>query len=412
MPTIFSSFCGFLDEARAKHVLIGGRVWLGFRLRAGGDVELDHRVIFVGGSFRRTVALALLRHDVDQDRAGLHVADVLQNGEQMVEIMAVDRADIIEAELLEQRAAVHHEAAGIFLDAVGAVGDDFRQPLVDLLGRFAQRAIGLAGIKPRQIRAHRADRRGDRHVIVVEDHDQPRIHRAGIVHGLIGHAGTHRAVADHGNHVVLAAGEVAGDSHAEAGGNRGRGMRGAERIVVALAALGETGQPAAGAQGADAVAAPGQDLVRIGLMADVPDQAIARRVEHVVDRGGQFHHAEAGAEVAAGHRDRVNRFLTKLISDLLHLLDLELAQIVRSFDGVEKRSFTECGHSDIPVLHVGTRSDEKRVAHESAARTQKLGCHLSRPKPNSLAYRHFKSFNVMCVTLRRRHPSRSIFLAI
>ncbi len=190
MPTIFSSFCGFLDEARAEHVLVGGGVRLGLRLRAGGDVELDHRVIFVGGSFRRTVALALLRHDVDQDRAGLHVADVLQNGEQMVEIMAVDRADIIEAELLEQRAAVHHEAAGIFLDAVGAVGDDFRQTLVDLLGRLAQRAIGLAGIEPRQIRAHRADRRGNRHVVVVEDHDQPRIHRAGIVHGLIGHAGT------------------------------------------------------------------------------------------------------------------------------------------------------------------------------------------------------------------------------
>jgi len=36
----------------------------------------------------------------------------------MVEIVAVDRADIIEAEFLEQRAAVHHEAAGIFFDAV------------------------------------------------------------------------------------------------------------------------------------------------------------------------------------------------------------------------------------------------------------------------------------------------------
>ena len=59
-------------------------------------------------------------------------------------------------------------------------------------------------------------------------------------------------------------------------------MGGAERIVIALGALGETGQPAAGAQRADAVAAAGQDLVRIGLMADVPDQAVARGVEDVV----------------------------------------------------------------------------------------------------------------------------------
>ena len=49
-------------------------------------------------------------------------------------------------------------------------------------------------------------------------------------------------------------------------------MAGAERVVFALGALGEAGEAAALAQRADAVAAAGQDLVRIGLMADVPDQ--------------------------------------------------------------------------------------------------------------------------------------------
>jgi hypothetical protein len=67
-----------------------------------------------------------LRDDVNQDRAFLHVADVLQDRQQMVEVVAVDRTDIIEAELLEQRAAVHHKAAGVFFDTVRAVGDDFR----------------------------------------------------------------------------------------------------------------------------------------------------------------------------------------------------------------------------------------------------------------------------------------------
>ena len=316
---------GFLDQALAEHVLVGRRVRLGLGLRAGRDVELDHGVILVGGGFGRAVALALLRHDVNQDRAGLHVADVLQNRQQMVEIVAVDRADVIEAEFLEQRAAVHHEAAGIFLDAIGAVGEDFRQALVDLLGRLAQRAVGLAGVEARQIGRHRADRRRDRHVVVVEDDDQARVHRTGIVHGFIGHAGGHRAVADHGDDIVLAAGEVARHGHAEAGGDRGRGVRGAERIVVALGALGEAGEAAGGAQRADAVAAAGQDLVRVGLVADVPDQAVARRVEDVVDRGGQFDDAEAGAEVAAGHRHGVDGFLAEFVGDLLHLLDLELA---------------------------------------------------------------------------------------
>ena len=99
-------------------------------------------------------------------------------------------------------------------------------------------------------------------------------------------------------------------------------MRGAERIVLALGALGETGQPAALADGADAVAAVGEDLVRIGLMADVPDQPVGRGIEHVVQRDRQLDHAEAGAEVAAGDGDRVDRLLPQLVGDLPQLIRL------------------------------------------------------------------------------------------
>ena len=83
-------------------------------LLARDDVELDHAMIFVGGIFGRAIALALLGHDMDQDRAFLGVADILEDFDQRLDIMAVDRADIIEAQLLEQGAA-GHPAAGIFL---------------------------------------------------------------------------------------------------------------------------------------------------------------------------------------------------------------------------------------------------------------------------------------------------------
>ncbi len=140
--------------------------------------------------------------------------------------------------------------------------------------------------------------------------------RAGVVHRLIGHARRHRAVADDRDHGVVAVREVARHRHAEAGRDRGRGMRRAERVVFALGALGEAGQPAALAQRADAVAPAGEDLVRIGLMADVPDQPVARRVEHVVQRHRQLDHAEPGAEMAAGDRDRVDRLGAQLVGEL------------------------------------------------------------------------------------------------
>ncbi len=125
----------FLDEALAEHVLVGRRIRLGLGLRAGGDVELDHRMILVGRGFRRAVALALLRHDVDQDRALGRVAHVGEHRQQVIQVVAVDRADIEEAELLEQRAAADHEAARVFLGAQRALLEELRH----LVGDASQR---------------------------------------------------------------------------------------------------------------------------------------------------------------------------------------------------------------------------------------------------------------------------------
>ncbi len=69
-------------------------------------------------------------------------------------------------------------------------------------------------------------------------------------------------------------GQLVGDGEAERRPDRRGGMRRAEGIVFALAALGEAGQAAARAKGADAAAAPGQDLVRIALVPDIPDQHV------------------------------------------------------------------------------------------------------------------------------------------
>jgi hypothetical protein len=65
-------------------------------------------------------------------------------------------------------------------------------------------------------------------------------------------------------------------------------MGGAERIVFALRPLGETGQAAALAQRADAVAAAGEDFVRISLVPDVLDQPITRRIEDIMQRHRQL----------------------------------------------------------------------------------------------------------------------------
>ena len=69
-------------------------------------------------------------------------------------------------------------------------------------------------------------------------------------------------------------------------------MRRAEWIVIGFAAFGEPGQPALLAQGRHPVPPPGQYLVRITLVANVPDQFVMRRIEHRMQGDGQFNNPQ------------------------------------------------------------------------------------------------------------------------
>ena len=120
-------------------------------------------------------------------------------------------------------------------------------------------------------------------------------------------------------------------------------MRRAKGVVFALRPLGETGEAVALAQGADPIAPTGQDLVWIGLVADVPDQHVLRRLEDVVQRHRQLDDAEPGAEMAAGNRDRVDGLIAKLVGELAEILGVEFAKIARKHHLIEKRGLA-VGH--------------------------------------------------------------------
>ena len=123
-------------------------------------------------------------------------------------------------------------------------------------------------------------------------------------------------------------------------------MRRAKRIVFAFAALGEAAQPATLAQRTDAVAPPGQDLVRIALVADVPHQLVLRRVEHIMDRGGQFDHAQSRAQMAPGGADGVDHFGAQFVGQLAELVLAQLAQIVGCIDRIEEGGLGATCHAD------------------------------------------------------------------
>src|SRR4029078_11835601 len=90
------------------------------------------------------IALPFVGDDMHEDRSVLHGAHVAQYGQQMIEIMPVDRADVIEAKLHEQRAACA-EVAGGPLCAAGAFLPSFGQDLRrETLEEAAEAPVGAA----------------------------------------------------------------------------------------------------------------------------------------------------------------------------------------------------------------------------------------------------------------------------
>jgi len=356
-----------LRQRQAEHVLIGGGRGRALGLFAGDDVELGHAVILVGRVFCRGIALALLGDDMDQHRAFGGVTHILQHGEQVIQIVPVDRADVIEAQFFEQSPAGHH-AAGEFFRLADGVMHPAAQLFHGARGEAADAEILGARNHARKVGRKPAHRRRDRHVVIIEYYDKPIARLRGVVHRFVGHAGAHRAVTDHRDPAPRLALKLVGDGKAQRGRDRGRGVRRAEGIVFALRTLGEARKPAALTQRADAVTPPGDDLVRVALVAHVPHQLVVRRVEDIMDRDSQFDHAEAGAKVPARCADGVDHFGAQFIGQLAELFGLEAAQVVGSVDEVEQRRVRRLIHNVQPYTR------KTRVSIEGLRWIKCAGC--------------------------------------
>ena len=81
------------------------------------------------------------------------------------------------------------------------------------------------------------------------------------------------------------------------------------------------------ANGVEAVAASGQELMHVGLVTHIEDKAVRRCVENRVQRNRQLHHAQIRPQMAAGFGQHGNEFLADLLGQLGKLLHRNLFDI-------------------------------------------------------------------------------------
>src|SRR5580658_9811325 len=113
-------------------------------------------------------------------------------------------------------------------------------------------------------------------------------------------------------------------------------MAHSEGIILAFGPFGKAAQSIVFPITGELVPAPGEDLMAVGLMSDVPYQLVIRCVENEMQRHCQLYHAQAGRKVSAMDTHRIDNELAELVAKLLQLLPAQFLEVGRGIDGMEQ----------------------------------------------------------------------------
>lgn len=275
-------------------------------LDAGGDIEPDDPVIFVLCLLGMQIAGTLTGHRMQQHRSFAVAPELPQRLQQAFQIMPVDRPVIGKAHLFEKADRLARRRTRI------PAGH-----LADWSGELRQ----MGGQRPCRWR--------NRHGIIVQNDEDAPAQCTGIVDRLESHACRHRAIADDADHIADIGAKIARHGKAEPGRDRGGGMGRAECVMDTFLAPCEAGRAILLPQAAHLVAPPCQNLVRIALVADIPDELVMRRIENRVDGDGKFNDTETGAEMASRLGDDAERFRPQFVSQLHQVVVMQAAKVRR-----------------------------------------------------------------------------------
>ncbi len=298
-------------------------------------VDHAHRVepvgdVLLGGA----VAAALLGDHVDDHRAAERLR-ALQRALDGAHVVPVDRADVLQAEVLEHALrrddvldALLQPVQRLVREPSGRAG-----PVERALAPGQHVLVAAGGAQRGQVRRQAPDRRRVGALVVVDHDDQaPVAARGDVVQRLPGHPAGQRAVTDHHRDVpVRSAAQLVRLGDAVRPGQPGRRVGVLDHVVLGLAAARVAGQPAALAQVAE-VRPAGEQLVDVGLVAGVEHDRVARGLEHPVQRDGQLDDPEVGAQVPAGARHRSDQELPDLGREVLELTGAQCPDVGRRGD--------------------------------------------------------------------------------
>ena len=188
--------------------------------------------------------------------------------------------------------------------------------------------VGRTGVQVVQIFSHTSHSAVDAHIVVVQNHEQIVGRVRSVVDALECQAAAHGSVADDGYYVLVSLTLLhRGYRHAQRSRDRVAGMSTGEGIVFTFFGRREGANAFKLTISGKSVTASGQNLVTIGLVADVPHQQVTRRVVDIVQCYGQLHCAEARSKVSWIFSQDFDQILAQFVAHRRQCVDGQLLQI-------------------------------------------------------------------------------------
>ena len=265
---------------------------------------------------------------MDQDRP-LHLPDILECLNQIVQTMAIDGPDIFEAQLLKEESR-HQKTLQGFLRLFGKPGNrlsDSGKGFKKGHHLVPEPIDKLPGHESVEVGGEGAHIRGNRHLIIIQDHDQIPIDMARLIEAFKGKACGHRPVSDDGDDLSSFVLVPEGFSHSKGRRDGCPAVARIEGIVRTLLPLRKPADPSVLPQGMKTILSSRQELMGITLMPHVPDQLVPRKIEDIMQGKGQLHDPQIGGKMPPVFGYGGNDLFPNLAAEASHLLDVKFLNI-------------------------------------------------------------------------------------
>ena len=153
------------------------------------------------------------------------------------------------------------------------------------------------------------------HTVLIQNDNKLQI-RAAIIKRLVNHSARKCTVSDDAYGMLISTVKHRRLGVTESRGDRGRAMTCAECIMLTLTHQGEARKTSRCAKIVKSTLATCEDLVYVGLMADVKDDVISRRIENAMQCHRELGHAEVGSKMTATRLYLFNEKGSDLIAEI------------------------------------------------------------------------------------------------